>query len=54
MEDEFVILWLVYNFDENDEFKLNLIGWYEYYLDVYDDNKEKLCNEMNDIYNVLW
>lgn len=34
--------------------KLNLIGWYEYYFDVYDDNKEKLCNEMNNIYNVLW
>lgn len=32
--------------------KLNSTGRYEHYLDVYDDIKEKLCNEMNDIYNV--
>lgn len=54
LEDEFVILWSVYNSDENDELKPNSTGRYEHYLDVYDDNKEKLCNEMNDIYNVLW
>lgn len=54
LEDEFVILWSVYNSDENDELKSNSTGRYEHHLDIYDDIKEKLCNEMNDIYNVSW
>lgn len=54
LEYEFVILWSVYNSDENDELKPNSTGRYEHHLDVYDDIKEKLCNEMNDIYNLSW
>lgn len=53
LEDEFVILRSVYNSDENDELKSNSTGRYEHHLDIYDDIKEKLCNTMNDIYNVL-